>query len=163
MRSVFKIFIAVMVCAFFLEGRAVAAPSGCDAIMLDKINAYRKANGVPALEYDEDLVRVADVRVNELVVSFGHLRPDGNSYKTVYKELKLDNNYERGSENIAKVLDNWDFDKGSDEEYVDYIFEAYKCSESHNTNMLKPYWKYYGGSFITNYNGECYQIQVFAE
>ena len=139
-----------------------AAPSEYDRIMLEKINEYRKTNGIPALEYNKDLARVADLRVGELTVSFSHFRPNGDSYKTAYTELGIADKFDRGSENIARVLDNWDFEKGTAEEYVDYIFEAYKRSESHNANMLKPYWTYYGGSFLTNYNGNCYQIQVFA-
>ena len=148
---------------FVFEDKAFAYSSDYDRIMFEKINAYREANGVPALKYDEDLVKVANVRVNELTVSFGHARPNGDSYKTVYTELGLDNNYERGSENIARVLDNWDFEKGSAEEYVNYIFEAYINSDSHRENMLKPYWEYYGGTFLTNYNNNCYQVQVFAK
>ena len=152
---------------FVFKGSAYAKTSNppdiYDLIMLQKINAFRAENGLDALELNDDLLDVADVRLYELPVNFDHTRPNGDSYKTVYTDLGLDTKYERGSENIAKILDNWDFSNDSGEEYVEYIFEAYVNSESHRENMLKPYWEYYGGAFLTNYNGNCYQIQVFAK
>lgn len=177
MRKVIRLSLAVVISAFsflFFESAALAAVVSVDAVsaqsadiydmvMLSKINSYREANGVPALEYNEDLIDVANYRIGELVVNFDHTRPNGESYKTVYAELGLTDKYERGSENIAKILADWDFENENGDEYVDYIFEAYKNSDRHNENMLKPYWKYYGGSFLTNYNGSCYQIQVFAK
>ncbi len=165
-----KIFLALLLIAYILvlsEGSAYASASNppdiYDIVMLQKINSFREENGLNALELNDDLFDVADVRLSELPVNFDHTRPNGESYKSVYSELGLTDKYERGSENIAKILEEWDFSNESADEYVDYIFEAYKNSESHRENMLKPYWKYYGGGFLTNYNGNCYQIQVFAK
>lgn len=165
-----KIFLALLLIAYILvfsEGSAYASASNhpdiYDIVMVQKINSFREENGLNALELNDDLFDVADVRLSELPVNFDHTRPNGESYKSVYSELGLTDKYERGSENIAKILEEWDFSNESADEYVDYIFEAYKNSESHRENMLKPYWKYYGGGFLTNYNGNCYQIQVFAK
>lgn len=164
MKKVFKacLFIVMVVCTLmFCESKvyAISVIEAYDMAMLEKINNYRKENGLAPLEYDKDLVSVAEVRVKELPVSFEHKRPNGESYKTVYNELGLNNKFERGSENIAQFNVN---KFGSGDEYVDAIFEAYTESESHNLNMLKPYWEYYGGSFLINCDGNSYQIQVFA-
>ncbi|RKM58072.1 hypothetical protein D6853_00615 [Butyrivibrio sp. X503] len=170
MKKTLRIILALFIitCSVFaFEGSAYARSSNppdlYDIIMLQKINSFREENGLSALELNDDLFDVADVRLYELPVNFDHTRPNGESYKTVYNELGLNNKYERGSENIAKILDDWDFQNDSGDEYVEYIFEAYVNSDSHRENMLKPYWKYYGGGFLTNYNGNCYQIQVFAK
>ena len=165
MKAIIKLYFTVIIVAYSLlvfEAKPCEAlePTTYDMIMLDRINSYRQANGLSALEYDEDLVSVANWRVSELPTNFDHLRPNGDSYKTVYTELGLADKYERGSENIAR-LDGWDF--ASEEECVDFIFEAYKNSEAHNANILKPYWQYYGGSYLVSHNGKCYQIQVFAK
>lgn len=51
---------------------------------------------------------------------------------------------------------------GDVDAYVDRFFQIYLKSASHRKNILKSDWKYYGGAFITNYNGKCYNIQIFA-
>lgn len=170
MKKTLRIIPALLMITYLVatfEGSAYAKsanpPDIYDIIMLQKINSFREENGLPALELNDDLLDVADVRLNELPVNFDHTRPNGESYKTVYTELGLTDKYERGSENIAKILDDWDFENENGDEYVEYIFEAYVNSDSHRENMLKPYWKYYGSGFLTNYNGNCYQIQVFAK
>lgn len=165
MNAIIKLCFTVIIVAYSLlvfEAKSceTVEPTTYDMLMLDRINSYRQANGLSALEYDEDLVSVANWRVSELPTNFDHLRPNGDSYKTVYTELGLANKYEKGNENIA-MLYGWDF--ASEEECVDFIFEAYKNSEAHNANILKPYWQYYGGSYLASRNGKCYQIQVFAK
>lgn len=160
-----RLFLAIIVIVnslilFYNKSYAVSVSYEYEMIMLEKINEYREENGLSPLEYDDDLVRVAEVRINELPISFEHTRPNGESYKTVYRELNLTSKYNRGSENIA--MGHWG-NFATKEECVEYVFEAYKNSESHRLNMLKPYWKHYGGSNIVNQNGESYQIQVFAD
>lgn len=160
-----RLFLSIIVIVSFLilfynKSYSVSMSYEYEMIMLEKINEYREENGLSPLEYDDDLVRVAEVRINELPISFEHTRPNGESYKTVYRELNLTSKYNRGSENIAMGhLGNF----ATKEECVEYVFEAYKDSESHRLNMLKPYWKYYGGSNIISQDGESYQIQVFAD
>ena len=165
MGKVFRFFATIVMVSYLLlvyerNAYTISEPTTYDMLMLDRINSYRQANGLSALEYDEDLVNVANWRVSELPTNFDHLRPNGDSYKTVYTELGLADKYEKGNENIA-MLYGWDF--ASEEECVDFIFEAYKNSEAHNANILKPYWQYYGGSYLVSRNGKCYQIQVFAK
>lgn len=154
--------IAIVSSLVFSESKsyAVSVSYEYEMIMLEKINEYREENGLLPLEYDDDLVRVAEVRIKELPISFEHTRPDGESYKTVYRELDLTSKYNRGSENIA--MGHWG-NFTTKEECVEYVFEAYKNSESHRLNMLKPYWKHYGGSIAVSQDSESYQIQVFAD
>ena len=164
MKKVFKVclLIVAIVCALmFCESKVYATSviESYDMAMLEKINNYRKENGVTPLKYDTNIASVADVRVKELSISFKHTRPNGEKLKDIYKDLGLDDKYELTSENIAQFNVN---EFGSGDEYVDAIFKAYTESESHNLNMLKPYWEYYGGSFLINCDGNSYQIQVFA-
>ncbi|MCR4705568.1 MAG: hypothetical protein K5641_05830 [Lachnospiraceae bacterium] len=130
-------------------------------LMLEKINAYRVANGLPALEMRSELLDVGNGRVAEIVTSFSHTRPNGKSFKTIYQELGHGNIFRRFGENIF-WCNGWDFDTDGDANaYVEFIFQSYVGSPGHNANMLKPHWKYYGGAFLTD-RDNCFNIQVFA-
>lgn len=118
------------------------------------INEHRVANGLDACEEWNVLVTGATARAKELVESFSHTRPDGQSTVTLYLEL-----FGAGlvpSENIAKggipgtgVVSN----------QANYIFNAWKESAGHNETMLGGF--YYIGVGIYYQDGMTYAVTNF--
>lgn len=138
-----------------------AAAEIYDQLMLEKVNAYRASYGLEPLQFKKKVNDVARVRVNESTLYFEHQRPDGRKFWTTYDDL----GYKSGhvGENQLCIQDNWNFNVDGDANaYVQYVFEGYVASPSHNRAMLRPYWKYFGSAFITNSNGNCYNVQEFA-
>ena len=132
-------------------------------LMLEKINAYRASKGLGQLENRSELYAVAEARVPEVASKFSHTRTNKTSFKTVYEELGHEGVFQKAGENLAYIKNDWDFNVDGDvDAYVDRFFQIYLKSASHRKNILKSDWKYYGGAFITNYNGKCYNIQIFA-
>ncbi|MDY6065915.1 MAG: cell wall-binding repeat-containing protein [Finegoldia sp.] len=85
--------------------------------IFDKLNAYRKKNGLDGLKWDGTMDSVAKTRGVETSYLFDHQRPRG-SYATDIENINGENIY-----------------KGSDE--PEGIMEAWKESEDHNLNMLR--------------------------
>ena len=55
-------------------------------VMLDAVNAARRENGKDPLVYRWDLQRAADVRAQEIITKFDHIRPNGESFhSTIYQ------------------------------------------------------------------------------
>ena len=54
--------------------------------VFDKTNAVRTSRGIPALQYNQDLQRSANVRSRELVYNTTHTRPDGSKCTTAFPE-----------------------------------------------------------------------------
>ena len=51
--------------------------------VLELVNIERENAGLEPLELDEDLVRLANIRAEEIVENFSHTRPNGTSCFTV--------------------------------------------------------------------------------
>lgn len=62
--------------------------------ILEIINMQRSANGLNALTWNDRLYRAAEVRAQEISQSgfFGHTRPDGTGYATVFTEFEITSN-----------------------------------------------------------------------
>lgn len=54
------------------------------------INAERTKAGLPELAIDSDLMEIAAVRAEEMVTKYGHTRPDGSSWDTIFAEMGVD-------------------------------------------------------------------------
>ena len=80
-----------------------AAPSAAQNTLLNeiynRINQERTANGLGILGYDTALQATADLRAKESASVFGHTRPDGSKWNTVYDDAGFE--YYYGGENIA--------------------------------------------------------------
>ena len=87
------------------------------------VNEYRISNGLNPLEKEENLSKQADIRSCEIVYSFSHTRPNGESCFSLIK----DSGYKRSGENIA-----------AGHLSPQQVFDAWKNSPGHNANMLKP-------------------------
>ena len=102
---------------------APAEPTGIAAELLAKVNAVRAENGVGAVKYSAALQGIADTRVKESVVSFGHTRPDGSHCSTA---VTVD--YQITGENLIQVT--------SEYATADLMMETWMNSPTHKYNIL---------------------------
>lgn len=91
-------------------GPAENAGDVYEAIRL--INAERAKEGLPALEADPDLMEMAQVRADEQPASFGHTRPDGSDWLTIFADFgftyhKCCENAGAGKDTAAKQVVSW--------------------------------------------------------
>lgn len=89
------------------------------------VNEARVENGLEPIYVVPYLCDIADMRAEEVVVSFSHTRPDGTSFSTAVDTSIV--NYSVVAENIAAGSDN-----AAD------TFEQWKESAGHWANILKP-------------------------
>lgn len=86
------------------------------------------------LVLDEELCRAAQIRANEIVKSFSHTRPDGQSCFTVLKECSIV--YSGCGENIAAG------NKGGVDTFVQWKEDNFQyAGQGHRRNMLGDYKK----------------------
>ena len=139
---------------FKLDSRAVAKE------VLELLNADRAKVGAPSLEWNEDIIKCAEIRADEIVKSYSHTRPDGRRAWTVLEDLNLNNRYGFASENNSITI------KGTTNKEVAYtIYQNWYNSLQHRKNMLNPAIKYYGSAYrLSDWNGHIavYGIQYFA-
>ncbi len=102
---------------------APAEPTGIAAELLAKVNQARAENGVGAVKYSAALQGIADTRVKESVVSFGHTRPDGSHCSTA---VTVD--YQITGENLIQVT--------SEYATADLMMETWMNSPTHKYNIL---------------------------
>ena len=102
---------------------AAAEPTGIAAELLAKVNAARAENGVGVVKYSAALQSIADTRVKESVVSFGHTRPDGSHCSTA---VTVD--YQITGENLIQGP--------SEHLTADLMMETWMNSETHRYNIL---------------------------
>ena len=102
---------------------APAEPTGIAAELLAKVNAARAESGVGAVKYSAALQGIADTRVKESVVSFGHTRPDGSHCSTA---VTVD--YQITGENLIQVT--------SEYATADLMMETWMNSPTHKYNIL---------------------------
>lgn len=76
------------------------------------VNEERAKENLPALTFDATLTAAAEIRANEIMVSFSHTRPDGSSCFTALAETNA--TYTKAGENIAigqstpeSVVEDW--------------------------------------------------------
>ena len=67
--------------------------------VLRLVNIERQKYGLDALSLNDNLCKVADIRANEIIVSFSHTRPNGSSCFTVLNENGI--SYRACGENLA--------------------------------------------------------------
>ena len=102
---------------------AAAEPTGLAAELLAKVNQVRAENGVGAVKYSAALQSIADTRVKESIVSFGHTRPDGSHCSTA---VTVDWNVT--GENLIQVT--------STHATADLMMETWLNSPTHKYNIL---------------------------
>ena len=115
--------------------------------VFDLVNKERKANGLGTLTLSDELCKVADVRVKEIVKSFSHTRPNGTSCFTAFKENGV--TYKYAGENIAYG-----------QKTAAEVMNGWMNSAGHRANILS---KNFGkiGIACYEYNGRKYWVQLF--
>lgn len=116
------------------------------------VNEEREKAGLPALEYDANLTRAAQRRSEELVQSFGHTRPDGQSWFTILDEENI--SYSSASENVAAAFKN-----------PEKVVNAWMNSDGHRKAILSPDYKKIGVGYTFEENSESkhYWDQLFTD
>ena len=109
--------------------------------VMNLVNQERRNAGLNELKMDADLMEAAMQRAAELVFSFSHTRPSGQSCFTVSDKAF--------GENIAAGY--WD---------ADSVMNGWMNSEGHRANILREYYTSIGvGCFW--YDGVGYWVQLF--
>ena len=140
-----------------LENGSTAVKGHFDFAMTDevyeKVNNYRKAEGLGKLTPFDDLDTTAMTRAVELSYQTSHDRPNGDECFTAYP------NVGKAGENIAAGYKS-----------ADQLFKAWKKSAGHNANMLNKDYTHAGMAvFVTsnnNNNGMSYKyyaVQCFTD
>jgi len=108
------------------------------------VNKERSGSGLKTLVMDKDLLETAMQRAVELVVYYGHTRPDGSSCFDIFP----DNNYGM-AENIAI----WQSSASA-------VNDAWVKSSGHYQNMMNSSYNAIGVGAI-KYNGKMYWVECF--
>lgn len=120
--------------------------------VVDLVNKERKAAGKNALQTDDDLNAIAALRAKEIAEKFDHIRPDGTSCFTVFKEA--DYVYVAAGENIGYEYHGT----------AESIMKEWMKSKNHKKNILDSdnlgFTKIGVGYYEVD--GRHYWVQVFA-
>lgn len=125
------------------EPTAKPASSDLAAQVIDEVNAERAKYGLSALKADAELTRAACVRANEIVQSFSHTRPNGESWSTVSGAARGEN-IAKGHSSVARVMAAW------------------MSSEGHRANILRESFGSVGVCVI-DVGGVRYWAQLFGK
>lgn len=125
------------------EPTAKPASSDLAAQVIDEVNAERAKYGLSALKTDAELTRAACVRANEIVQSFSHTRPNGESWSTVSSATRGEN-IAKGHSSVARVMAAW------------------MSSEGHRANILRESFGSIGVCVI-DVGGVRYWVQMFGK
>jgi putative cell wall-binding protein len=124
-----------------------------EAEVVRLVNAERTANSLPALQVDPDLQIGADVRAEEAVRNFDHIRPDGRDWSTIFDEI------------FFFPADGGDFWVGENLAYgqstPSEVVTAWMASEGHRKNILDPDFTRIGVGYYAA-GGTHYWSQLFA-
>lgn len=125
------------------EPTAKPASSDLAAQVIDEVNAERAKYGLSAPKTDAELTRAACVRANEIVQSFSHTRPNGESWSTVSSAARGEN-IAKGHSSVARVMAAW------------------MSSEGHRANILRESFGSIGVCVI-DVGGVRYWVQLFGK
>ena len=112
------------------------------------VNLEREKAGLAPLQLDAQLSAAAQVRAEEIDISFSHSRPDGSSGFTVLKELGI--TYRAVGENIAK---------GSPT--PERVMQGWMGSSGHKANILNENFTAIGIGVYEDAAGVMHWVQLF--
>lgn len=129
-----------------LAANPAEAPSTSNDLafrVIAEVNAERAKYGLSALREDPELTRAACVRANEIVQSFSHTRPNGESWSSVSTAARGEN-IAKGHSTVARVMAAW------------------MSSEGHRANILRESFGSIGVCAI-DVGGVRYWVQLFGK
>jgi hypothetical protein len=121
-------------------------------IILEQVNYERNKRGLNVLEYSDTLDHAAQIRAEELALSYSHTRPDRRASSTAvyeaggnqYRLRAIGENIDAGKFNGKKSMERWMNSKG------------------HRENILREKIKEIGVG-VHNENGTWYYTQILTE
>lgn len=116
--------------------------------ILSLVNAYRAENGIAPVKADVTVQKAAQLRAEELPISFSHTRPNGSRCFTALEEVGA--SYQGAGENIAAG-------QTSPEE----VMNDWMNSDGHRANILNEAFTTLGIGVYTDANGRIYRTQMF--
>lgn len=117
--------------------------------VVELVNKERKAAGKNALQSDDELNAIAEVRAKEIAEKFDHTRPNGESCFSALDEAGY--SYRSAAENIAL-----NYNDSADE-----VVKIWMNSSGHKANILNDDVTKIGVGYY-EINGKHYWVQVFA-
>lgn len=122
--------------------------------VLRLVNIEREKNGLSALVLDDKLNKAAKVRSDELTSYYDHVRPDGSSCFTAFKEAGA--SYSAAAENIAAgyktpqdVVDGWMSSTGHRRNILTASFKKMGIGYTYASGGYGGY-RYYWAQLFTN-------------
>jgi len=147
----------------------------------DLINEQRRKNGLPPLNWDEELARIARYHSEDMAKRnyFAHESPEGEDLETRYKKfgyscrIPVGNLIYSGAENIllTYVYESYYYDVLTGE-ITEYVFNTidgiaydtvngWMSSEGHRRNILTPFFRKEGIGVYINLDGKIYITENF--
>ena len=108
------------------------------------VNAERAKAGLHALTLNRELSANATVRAREIINSFSHTRPNGNSFSSA-----ITLSYRTAGENIAYGYSS-----------AESVMNGWMNSAGHKANILKSSYTQIGVGVVEN-RGTLYWVQLF--
>lgn len=121
--------------------------------LLALINVSRSKAGLDMLAAEETLLWAARLRAGELLTEFGHTRPNGDSYYTVFDEVGFSYSGKWHGENASRLT----FKDGAymEKEIAALMYQELLKSEGHSQNMLRSQYGLIGiGAAIEEKDGD---------
>lgn len=120
--------------------------------VLRLVNIERKKAGVTPVQLDTKLTKAAQIRSEEIIEVFDHVRPNGEYFNDVLSEVGLDPYGYGLGENIAEGYPT-----------PETVMTGWMNSQGHRENILKPEFRYLGVAY-TRTNGDYYHywVQIFS-
>lgn len=116
--------------------------------VLRLVNEERQKAGVSPLTADSGLNQVAQLRAEETIVKFDHVRPDGSKFYTALQQAGI--SYRTTGENIA-------YGQRSPAE----VMTGWMNSSGHRQNILNAAYGKLGVGYVLDANGRAYWVQIF--
>lgn len=121
--------------------------------VFDQVNELRDSLGLDLLTTNNILVEGAYTRAKELPEFFGHSRPDGRDWYTIFDEIPY--NFQACGENLTTGTG-----LTRDQAY-NKIFDSWYNSPGHYANMVNPDFEEIGIAVHFDSNGTYYATQIF--
>ncbi len=118
------------------------------AEILKLVNKERTKNGLQPLKLDADIMEAAAIRAKEITTKYGHTRPDGSDFYTVFDEVGLE--HKKPGENVGY----------SSNDTAAHLMELWMDSPKHKANILNESFTRMGVGHCVN-DGIGYWVQLF--
>jgi len=124
--------------------------------MIDMTNAQRQANGMPALQADEELARIALAHAQDMVKRgyFAHITPEGVDLRGRFEQQGVEANW---------IGENIQFNTQPEDKTVSAAVEWLMNSAPHRANMLHERFNHIGVGVAEEPPGWYTFVLVFAE